>query len=76
MESLIDSAFPFEASNDTYLQMEEWTRHPLVFMANKMGDVMYYHQEINQPDAWEFSQALVKKVNGIVSEGVEPFPFL
>ena len=54
-ESLIGSAFPFETSHDSYLWMEEQMRQPLALMADEVGHVMYYHQAINQPDAWKFA---------------------
>ena len=38
-------------------------RQLLAFMANEVGNVMYYHQAMNQPDTWEFAWALVKEVN-------------
>ena len=63
VEEHIDNAFPFDLSHGSYLWMEEQVRKPLAFMADEVGDVMYYHQAMNQPDAWEFSQALVKEVN-------------
>ena len=62
-------------------------RQPLTFMADEVGDVTYYHQAMNQPDAWKFAHALVKEVNGHVDnkdwelipcskvpQGVEPVP--
>ena len=69
VESLLDSAFPFEISHDSHLWMEEWMRKPVAFMADKVVDVMYYHQAMNQPDIWELSQALVKEVNRHVEKG-------
>ena len=41
-------------------------RQPLAFMADEVGDIMYYHQAMNQPNAWEFARVLVKEVNGHV----------
>ncbi len=31
-----------------------------------MGDIMYYHQALQQPDAKQFANAVVKEVNGHV----------
>jgi hypothetical protein len=31
-----------------------------------MGDIMYLHQALKQPDATEFFQAVIKEVNGHV----------
>ena len=38
-------------------------------MVDEVGDVMYYHQVMNQHDTWEFAQVLVKEVNGHVNNG-------
>ena len=29
-----------------------------------MGDIMYLHQALWQPDAWEFVEAIIKEING------------
>ena len=60
---------------------------PIAFMADEVGNVMYYHQAMKQPNVLEFTQTLVKEVNGHVKkgdweliphskvpEGVEPVP--
>ena len=39
-------------------------RHPKAFHAEMMGDIMYFHQALQQPDAAEFVEALNKEVNG------------
>ena len=65
----IDSAFSFKVSHDSYLWLEEQMRQPLVFMADEVGDIMYYHQVMNQPDTWKFTQLLVKEDNGHVDNG-------
>ena len=69
VESHIDSAFSFEVSHHSYLWMEEQMRQPLTFIADQAGDVMYYHQAMNQPNAWEFVQVFAKEVNGHVDNG-------
>jgi hypothetical protein len=33
-----------------------------------MGDIMYYHQALQQPDAHQFAKAIVKEVNGHVEQ--------
>ena len=40
-------------------------RQLLAFMADEVGDVMYYHQAMNQP-TWGFTQVLVMEVNAHV----------
>jgi hypothetical protein len=38
--------------------------HPIVFLAEMMGDIMYLHQVLRQPDAREFVEAVIKEING------------
>ena len=44
-------------------------REPIAFLAEEVGDTMYYHQCLKQPDAGEFATAIVKEVNGHVGNG-------
>jgi hypothetical protein len=41
-------------------------RHPTAFLAVMIGDVMYLHQALHQPDSKEFVEAVIKEVNGHV----------
>jgi hypothetical protein len=41
-------------------------RHPIAFLAEMMGDVMYLHQALCQPDSKEFMEAVIKEVNSHV----------
>jgi hypothetical protein len=50
----------------THLQLQEQMRNPIVFHAEMMGDIMYLQQALKRPDAKEFVQAVIKKVNGHV----------
>jgi hypothetical protein len=40
--------------------------NPILFHAEMMGDIMYYDQALQQPDAKQFTNAIVKEVNGHV----------
>jgi hypothetical protein len=40
--------------------------NPIVFHVEMMGDIMYYDQALQQPDANKFANAVVKEVNGHV----------
>jgi hypothetical protein len=42
-------------------------RNPIAFHAEMMGNIMYYHQALQQPDAKQFANAVVKEVNGDMS---------
>jgi hypothetical protein len=42
-------------------------RHPIAFLAEIMGDIMYLSQVLRQPDAREFVEAVIKEVNGHIN---------
>jgi hypothetical protein len=50
--------------HEEHLSLQERMRHPIAFHAEMMGDIMYFHQALQQPDAGEFIEAVVKKING------------
>ena len=58
-----DCAFPFEISHDSYHQVNGQKIKPVTFMADELGDVMYQHEAMHQPDAWGVSQANDEKDN-------------
>jgi hypothetical protein len=39
-------------------------RNPIAFHAEMMGNIMYYNQALQQPDAKQFTNVVVKEVNG------------
>ena len=55
--------------HDWHLELQERMSHPIAFHAEMMGDIMYLHQALRQPDAAEFVKAVVKEVNGHVENG-------
>ncbi len=52
--------------HDQHLDLQEQMRNPIAFCAEMMGNIMYYHQALQQPDAHQFAKAIVKEVNGHV----------
>ena len=56
----------YDAEHDEHLLMQERMRHPIAFHAEMVGDTMYYHQAMRQPDAPQFMDAIVKEINGHV----------
>jgi hypothetical protein len=54
----------YAREHDFHLDLQERMRHPIAFHAEMMGDIMYYHQALQQPDADEFVKAIVSEVNG------------
>jgi hypothetical protein len=41
-------------------------RNPIAFHAEMMGDIMYFQQALNQPDAEHFVKAVIKEINSHV----------
>ena len=37
-------------------------RDPIAFHLEMMGDIIYLHQVLKQPDTWEFVKAIMKEV--------------
>jgi hypothetical protein len=52
--------------HDSHLDLQDCMCHPIVFLAEMMGDIMYLHQALCQPDAREFVKAVIKEVNGYI----------
>ena len=57
---------PEDLFHDQHLALQERMQNPIAFHAKMMGDIMYYHQALQQPDAKQFADAVVKEVNGHV----------
>jgi hypothetical protein len=49
-----------------HLSTQDRMRHPVAFLAEMCGDIMYFAQAIKQPDRKHFVEAIVKEVNGHV----------
>ena len=49
-----------------HLSIQDRMLHPVAFLAEMCGDVMYFAQAIRQPDRKQFVEDIVKKVNGHV----------
>jgi len=52
--------------HDSHLELQERMRNSIAFHATMMGDIMYLNQALQQSEAKEFVQAVVKEVNGHV----------
>jgi hypothetical protein len=57
---------PEDLFHNRHLELQERMRNPIAFHSEMMGDVMYYHQALQQPDAKQFANAVIKEVNGHV----------
>ncbi len=69
MAHLSTTAFdetPEDLFHNYHLDLLERIQHPIVFHAEMMGDIMYYDQALQQTDAKQFANAIVKEVNGPV----------
>jgi hypothetical protein len=56
----------YDHLQDSHLDLQDRMRHPITFLAEMMGDVMYLHQALRQPDSKKFAEAVIKEVNGHV----------
>ena len=63
-----EAELQYALEHDKHLSMQERMRHPIAFHAEMMGDIMYFHQAMQQPDAGEFVKAVVKEVNGHIKQ--------
>ena len=50
-EDLPPSDFVDEERHETELQLQDRMHNPIVFYAKMMGDIIYFHQSLKQPDA-------------------------
>ncbi len=69
MANLSTTAFdetPEDLFHGYHLDLQEHMQNPIAFHAEMMGDIMYYDQALQQPDAKQFANAVVKEVNGHV----------
>ena len=66
MDSFQNSPTNEDAFHDWYLDLQDRMTNPIAFHAEMMGDIMYLHQALCQPDAAECVKAVVKEVNGHV----------
>ncbi len=54
----------YDRLHDSHLDLQDCMHHPIAFLSEMMGDVMYLHQALHQPDSREFVEAVIKEVNG------------
>jgi hypothetical protein len=66
MANLSTTAFdetPKDLFHDYHLDLQECMQNPIAFLAEMMGDIMYYDQPLQQPDAMQFVNVVVKELN-------------
>jgi hypothetical protein len=57
----------YNCLHNSHLDLQDCMRHPIAFLAEMMGDIMYPHQALHQADAREFVEAVIKEVNGHIN---------
>jgi hypothetical protein len=62
-QSLLTGRTPEDLFHDQHLELQEHMRNPIAFHAEMMGDIMYFQQALQQPDAEHFIKAVIKEVN-------------
>ena len=55
-----------KTDHDLNLELEKKMHNPVAFVAEMMGDIMYFHQAMQQEDSDQFVDAVVKEINGHV----------
>jgi hypothetical protein len=53
--------------HNRHLNLQDCMRHPIAFLTEMMGDIMYLHQVLRQPYARKFVEAVIKEVNGHIN---------
>jgi hypothetical protein len=53
--------------HNSHLDLQDRMRYLIALLAEMMGDIMYLHQALQQPDAREFMQAVIKELNGHIN---------
>ncbi len=56
----------YNCLHNSHLNLQDCMHHPIAFLAEMMGDVMYLHQALRQPDSKDIVEAVIKEVNGHV----------
>ncbi len=56
----------YDRAHDLHLLLQDQMCHLIAFLAEMMGDVMHLHQALQQPDARQFVDSVVKEINGYV----------
>jgi hypothetical protein len=54
----------YERLHNSHLDLQDCMHHPITFLAEMMGDIMYLHQAVRQPDSREFVEAVIKELSG------------
>jgi hypothetical protein len=54
----------YDCLHDSILDLQGCMRHPIAFLTKMMGDIIYLHQALCQPDARQFMEAVIKETNG------------
>jgi hypothetical protein len=56
----------YDHLHDSHLDLQDRMHHTIGFLAEMMGDVMYLHQALSQPDSRGFVEGFMKEVNSHV----------
>jgi hypothetical protein len=52
---------PEDLFHDYHLDLKEHMQNPIAFHAEMMGDIMYFDQALQQPDAKQFANAMSRR---------------
>jgi hypothetical protein len=57
----------YKCLHDSHLDLQDRMHHPIAFLTEMMGDIMYLHQVLRQPDSREFVEAVFKELNSHIN---------
>jgi hypothetical protein len=57
----------YNCLHNSHFNLQNCMSHPIAFLAEMMGDIVYLHQALRQPDARKFTEAVIKEVNGHIN---------
>ncbi len=56
--------YDYKHLHNSQLDLQERICHPIAFLTEMMGDIIYLHQALGQPDAREIREVVIKEING------------
>jgi hypothetical protein len=68
MDTLAVTKHDFNHAHNFHIALQDCMHHPSAFLSKMMGDIMYLHQALWQPNACQFVNPATKKINSHVNQ--------
>jgi hypothetical protein len=59
-----DAEIQYTQEHEDHLSLQEHMHHHIAFNTEMMGDIIFFHQVLQQPDAVKFVKALIVELHG------------